>query len=114
MAQLNDGPNLEDLAMLSAGPWQMTIGERAGLEGVLAQLRPRLAIEIGTAEGGSLTRVAAYSDEVHSFDLVDPRLPVAELDHVHLHIGDGHLLLPEVSRRAGCRGPQRRLRAGRR
>jgi hypothetical protein len=81
--------------MLAATPWQMTIGERAGLEGVLAQLRPALAIEIGTAEGGSLTRVAEYSDEVHSFDLVDPQLPVAELDHVHLHVGDGHALLPE-------------------
>ncbi len=81
--------------MLSRGPWQMTYGERAALEGMLAQLRPALAIEIGTAEGGSLSRVAAYSDEVHSFDLVAPRLPVGGYDHVTLHAGDGHKLLPE-------------------
>lgn len=94
MSQIEQKPVPTQLPMLADSPWQMTIGERAGLEGVLAQLRPTLAIEIGTAEGGSLTRVAAHSDEVHSFDLVDPQLPVAGLDHVHLHIGDSHELLP--------------------
>jgi hypothetical protein len=81
--------------MLASSPWQMSIGERAGVEGVLAQVRPRLAIEIGTAEGGSLSRIAAHSDEVHSFDLVEPQLPVTDLEHVHFHFGDAHVLLPE-------------------
>jgi hypothetical protein len=81
--------------MLASSPWQMTIGERAALEGVLTQLRPRLAIEIGTAEGGSLSRIAAHSEEVHSFDLVEPQLPVADFEHVHFHFGDAHALLPE-------------------
>jgi len=72
----------------------MSYGERAALEGLLSQLAPEL--ELGTAEGGSLERLAHHSAEVHSFDLVAPSLPVAELAHVHLHAGDSHVLLPAV------------------
>ena len=58
------------IGILAPSHWQMTFGERAAIEGILAQLRPRVAIEIGTAEGGSLERIAHYSERVHSFDLV--------------------------------------------
>jgi hypothetical protein len=85
---------LTDLPAFAASKWQMSTGERSALEGLLCQLKPALAIEIGTAEGGSLERIAAHSDEVHSFDLVEPQLPVAELEHVHIHSGDSHHLLP--------------------
>jgi hypothetical protein len=71
----------------------MSVGERAGVVGVLACVRPALAVEVGTAEGGSLAQIAAWSDEVHSFDLVAPSLPVAAREHVHLHTGDSHELL---------------------
>jgi hypothetical protein len=74
----------------------MSFGERAALEGVLVQLRPRLAIEIGTAEGGSLARIAAHSDEVHSFDLVPPAEAARNLEGVTLHTGDNHELLPQL------------------
>ena len=57
------------LELLRESLSQMSFGERAALEGVLVQLSPRLAIEIGTAEGGSLKRLAAHCDEVHAFDL---------------------------------------------
>jgi hypothetical protein len=71
--------------------WQMAFGERAAVEGVVAALRPALAIELGTAQGGSLARIAAHSAEVHAFDLspavADPPA------HVHLHAGDSHVLL---------------------
>jgi len=76
--------------------WQMSFGERAALEGVLSQLQPQLAIEIGTAEGGSLARVAAHSAEVHSFDLVEPQPAARELPNVTFHTGDSHKLLPEL------------------
>jgi hypothetical protein len=62
---------------------QMSFGERAALEGILAQLRPRLAIEIGTAEGGSLSRIADYSAEVHSIDLTHDELSVELPDPPH-------------------------------
>ena len=76
--------------------WQMSYGERAALEGLLAQLKPELAIEIGTAEGGSLARIAAHSAEVHSFDLVEPDPAARELSNVTFQTGDSHRLLPEL------------------
>lgn len=76
--------------------WQMTFGERAALEGVLTQVKPELSIEIGTAEGGSLRRVALHSGHVHSFDLVKPDPEIAALGNVTLHTGDSHVLLKEL------------------
>jgi hypothetical protein len=56
------------LPLTREGDSQISFGERAALEGVLAQIRPRVAIEIGTAEGGSLRRIARYSRLVHSIN----------------------------------------------
>ena len=81
------------LPLLEPRDWQMTLGERAALQGVLAALQPELSIEIGTAQGGSLGRVAAASKEVHSFDLEhDPGREWPP--NVTLHSGDSHELLP--------------------
>jgi len=74
--------------------WQMSLGERAAVEGVLAQLRPPLAIEVGSAQGACLRRIAAHAREVHSFDLEAPRLPMPP--NVTLHTGDSHELLPRL------------------
>lgn len=76
--------------------WRMTLGERAAMEGVLAQRKPGLAIGIGTAGGASLRRIAAHADEVHSFGLVRPNVPVEEMPNVTLHTGDSRRLLPET------------------
>jgi hypothetical protein len=72
----------------------MSFGERSAIEGVLDQLAPRVAIEIGTAEGGSLGRIAAHSERVISFDLVEPEATVQALGNVELRTGDSHALLP--------------------
>ncbi len=72
--------------------WQMSRGERAAIEGVLAALEPSLAIELGTAEGASLHRIALHAREVHSFDLREPVLPPPA--NAVLHTGDSHELLP--------------------
>jgi hypothetical protein len=82
--------------LFTFSPWQMTPGERAALEGTLSQLEPDVSIEIGTAEGGSLRRIAAHSGHVHSFDLVRPALLVEEWGNVTLHTGDSHALLPAL------------------
>jgi hypothetical protein len=84
--------------------WQMSFGERAALEGVLSQLQPQLSIEIGTAEGGSLSRIVVHSHEVHSFDLVAPQLPIAQSPHVTIHTGDSHEYLPLVLDRLAKEG----------
>lgn len=81
--------------ILEAESWQMTLGERAALEGLLSQLRPQLAIEIGTAEGGSLRHISSHSEWVHSFDLVHSTV-AEELPNVTPHVGDSHVLLPKV------------------
>jgi Methyltransferase domain len=74
--------------------WQMSLGERAAVEGVLTQVKPALAIEIGTAQGVCLQRIAAHSEEVHSFDYAPPTLPVP--DNATIHTGDSHELLPPL------------------
>lgn len=73
----------------------MKFGERCALEGIVSILQPRLSIEVGTAQGGSLTRIAAHSQEVHSFDLVDEVADRDELENVQFHVGDSVALLPE-------------------
>jgi Methyltransferase domain len=72
--------------------WQMSLGERAAVEGVLAQLAPPLAIEIGSMEGACLRHIAAHAQEAHSFDLRPPTLELPA--NVTLHTGDSHELLP--------------------
>jgi hypothetical protein len=92
------------LPSFSANPWQMSFGERAVIEGVLAQCKPKLAIEIGTAEGGSLERVAAYSERVISFDLVEPQAAAKTLPNVELRTGDSHVLLAQELERLAAAG----------
>jgi hypothetical protein len=84
------------LALLRSSAWQMSFGERAAVEGLLSQSRPNLAIELGTAEGGSLERIAAHSREVHTFDLITPPFDVSRFPNVTFHTGDSHVLLPEL------------------
>jgi hypothetical protein len=81
--------------IFSRPDWQMSPGERAALEGLVSQLRPRLAIEIGTAEGGSLQRIAAHSAEVHAIDLTDELLTQVP-SNVTFHRGDSRRVLPDL------------------
>jgi len=91
--QLGDEGLMIAGAPIFADPvWQMSLGERAAVEGLLSQLRPALAIEIGSAQGACLGRIACHSQAAHSFDLVAPSLPMPE--NVTLHTGDSHELLP--------------------
>ena len=92
------------LPAVAADRWQMQQGERFALDGLLAQLRPRLAIEVGTFEGGSLRRIAAHAEHVHAFDL-DPKVAelAGEFDNVTFHIGDSAELLPQMLAELGRR-----------
>ena len=93
------------LPVLADDRWQMHFGERMALEGLLSQLRPELAVEVGTADGGSLRRIAAHSGEVHSFD-IDPRVAevVGKVQNAHPHIGDSAEQLPRVLERFAAEG----------
>ena len=81
----------------------MSFGERAALEGLLWQIKPRLAIEIGTYEGGSLRRIAAHSAHIDTFDLDDLVLDKGELGNVSFHQGDSKVRLPPVLERYAAR-----------
>ncbi len=48
--------------------WQMTTAERAALLQVLRVARPAHAIEIGTAQGGSLSAIAQFAGQVYTLD----------------------------------------------
>lgn len=54
--------------------WMMSPAEQVALAFLLGQLRPKVAIEIGTRFGGSLQVLFHYSDLVYSID-VDPEVP---------------------------------------
>jgi methyltransferase family protein len=91
------GEFLRSLPVLADETWQMAYGERMALEGILSQVKPELAVEIGTAEGGSLRRIAAHAREVHAFDIApEVAAVVGEIPHATAHIGDSAELLPRV------------------
>lgn len=75
---------------------QMSFGERSALEGVLSQLRPRLAVEIGTYEGGSLSFLARHCEQVHTLDLYDLVANRGAYANVTFHTGDSAVLLPAL------------------
>ena len=89
-------PAADTIQLLGDDTWTMTLGERAAFEGILSQLAPRLAVEIGAGQGGSLQRLAVHCAEVHEIDLQDPFPWVAGLDNVVWHKGDSRKLLPAV------------------
>lgn len=73
---------------------EMSAGEQVALEGVLHMASPKVSVEIGTYTGGSLRRVAANSEHVHTFDLVSH---VNEsLPNVDYHLGDSATMVPRV------------------
>lgn len=54
--------------------WIMQHEERSALISLLAAIRPECAIEIGTANGGSLSAISKFSRLVYSLD-IDPTCP---------------------------------------
>ena len=72
---------------------QMSLLERGVITGLLAELRPEVAIELGTWTGSSLRQIAAWSQHVHTFDLA-LKVDRSEYPGVDFHIGDSHKLLP--------------------
>ena len=54
--------------------WQMSPSERMAMCHILERIQPKLAIEIGTYKGGSLSLLSHHSGWVYSID-VDPEIP---------------------------------------
>lgn len=78
--------------------WKMSAAEQLALIGVLARIRPDVAIEIGTHRGGSLQVLAAYGRRVHAIDC-DPEVQTRlapRFPGVRFHIGPSTKRLPEA------------------
>src|SRR5262249_6810544 len=77
--------------------WQMMPWERIGMTGVLARLKPKGALEIGTYHGGSLSLIAQFAESVISID-IDPAVAerFALPPNAALWIGDSATLIPQA------------------
>ena len=89
-----EGLSNPPIPLLGDTAQQMSFAERATLEGILMQARPRVAVEVGSAEGATLHRIARRAVVVHSFDLLAPAPEVAALPNVRMHLGDSSKTLP--------------------
>jgi glycosyltransferase involved in cell wall biosynthesis len=85
--------------------WQMHDGERLALTALLARLKPKCSIEIGTYYGGSLSVIAQYSEMVFSID-IDPEVAdrVGPFDNVTYLNGPSSELLPLLFRELNTAG----------
>lgn len=77
--------------------WHMPLGERTAIIGLLAMLKPRCSIEVGTFWGGSLAMLAYYSQQVYTLD-IDPVVTERVKAHknVEFLIGDSSQTLPQL------------------
>jgi|LauGreDrversion4_2_1035121.scaffolds.fasta_scaffold23437_4 hypothetical protein len=76
--------------------WEMSAAEQFVLAGVLERLRPEVALEIGTFQGGSLQVLSRFAGTVFSIDS-DPRVQerLAPLfPGVRFHIGPSRDMIP--------------------
>jgi len=69
------------------------------LAAILARLKPRCAIEVGTYRGGSLSLISQYAESVFSID-IDPSVPerFSKFDNVSFLTGPSELVLPALLR----------------
>lgn len=85
---------LDDLVL----PWQMEYYERLALVAVLQNLRPDVAIEVGTHSGGSLAVLSRFSRRVFSLD-VNPSSSeylAGRFPNVEFIVGDSKRELPPI------------------
>ncbi|MDX2186810.1 MAG: glycosyltransferase [Opitutaceae bacterium] len=70
--------NLDDTlypnCLHAGGGWQMSPAERAALTTLLYRVQPRVAIEVGTYKGGSLSLIRQFAHTVFSLD-IDSTIP---------------------------------------
>lgn len=55
--------------------WQMSHAERMAMCHIIQRIQPKLAIEVGTYQGGSLSLLAQYCGWIYSLD-IDPEIPI--------------------------------------
>ncbi len=88
-----------DLLTISDDEWLMFHGERLALAGLLSQLRPAVAIEVGVFHGAATRLLANYARQVYALD-IDPsvrdHLARHNLKNVECIIGDSGQTIPAL------------------
>lgn len=79
-------------------PWSMSRAEQSVIIQMLQRIKPKVSIEIGTYNGGSLQALSTYSEKVYAIDLMpefrDERCDA--FDNVDYLIGDSKIIVPEL------------------
>jgi len=80
--------------------WHMSAKEKSSLIYLLEQIRPEIAIEIGTLRGGSLQAISKFTEKVYSIDInpeVERELN-GRFQNVDFLTGDSKTIIPTVLR----------------
>jgi cephalosporin hydroxylase len=86
---------VDPLAFLFEGNWQMSAGDRAFLLAVVQAIRPAVAVEVGTLDGGSLDALAPLCGQVVTVDHDPESARCAERwPNVRAVTGDSGQVLP--------------------
>jgi hypothetical protein len=78
--------------------WYMTRNERYCFAKLLEKIKPKVAIEIGSFDGGSLQVISRYSEKVYAIDIdvtLQDRLK-GKFNNVTFLIGDSKEILPKL------------------
>ena len=91
-------PILTDFNVDESLEWQMSRAEKYCLLGLMKELTPDVAIEIGTYKGGSLQVISAYSKSVYSIDISDSpgKFLSPKFTNVEFVVGDSANCLEEI------------------
>jgi hypothetical protein len=78
--------------------WQMTRWEKYAFASLLKEARPKVAIEIGTYQGGSLQLISKYAEKVYSIDMSPEckRALEGRFKNVDFFTGDSREILAEL------------------
>ncbi len=79
-------------------PWSMSTAEQATIIQLLQTIKPKVAIEIGTYNGGSLQVLSAFSEKVYAIDL-SPEFRDSRCEafkNVSYKIGDSKTIIPKL------------------
>jgi hypothetical protein len=88
--------------------WQMTRWEKYAFRSLLEAARPRIAVEIGTYQGGSLQLIAQHAEKVYSVD-IDPAIKErlgTRFPNVEFRSGDSTEVVPAVLQAIQERGEE--------
>ncbi|MCA0153391.1 class I SAM-dependent methyltransferase [Winogradskyella vincentii] len=79
-------------------PWSMTRAEKATLIQLLQNIRPEVAIEIGTYNGGSLQVLSEFSEKVYAIDITPEYRDEQcnRLKNVEYLLGDSKVMIPQL------------------